>query len=154
MRDASKQSYSVRTRIKHTFDFISNLSILSGCFPPRGTVSGDGTEAQDRSDPVRHSIYNYGVGIVVRSENPDVQVGDHLYGFYSEYSRAGRSCVVDRELSTAFEEYIVRNDPSSFKKITGEVPWSTFVGVAGMPGKTAVSATSTIMHWFTIEDNT
>ncbi|EIN10542.1 NAD(P)-binding protein [Punctularia strigosozonata HHB-11173 SS5] len=99
--------------------FILKTLVLSIDPYLRGRMRDASKESYSPAFRIGEPISNFGVGVVVRSENPEVQVGDHLYGFYT------------------FEEYIVRNDASSFKKIKGEVSWSAFVGVAGMPGKTA-----------------
>ncbi|KAH9922751.1 uncharacterized protein B0H18DRAFT_1183469 [Fomitopsis serialis] len=70
---------------------------------------------------------NFGVGLVVRSENPSVKVGQHLYGFY------------------AFQEYSVFKDLSELRRARvlenrEDLPWSVYVGVCGMPGQTAFYA--------------
>jgi len=64
---------------------------------------------------------NFGVGVVVRSENPAFQAGDHLYGRFP------------------FEEYSIQHGTEAFSKIDNQhnLPWSVFVGAAGMPGQTA-----------------
>ncbi|KAG9316282.1 alcohol dehydrogenase [Chiua virens] len=74
--------------------------------------------------PNRHRIGEpleaYGIGVVLRSENSAFQVGDHLHGLYP------------------FREYLVQHEPS-FTKVHNEynLPWTVFLGVAGLPGKTA-----------------
>ncbi|KAI0772918.1 NAD-P-binding protein [Trametes elegans] len=69
-------------------------------------------------------LYNYGVGVVVRSENPAVKPGDHLYGIFK------------------FQHYVIENDPKQFRVIENKegLPWSAYVGVVGMPGETAAYA--------------
>ncbi|KAG8213901.1 hypothetical protein J3R82DRAFT_10646 [Butyriboletus roseoflavus] len=69
-------------------------------------------------------LSNYGVGVVVRSENPAFNAGDHVYGFFP------------------FEEYSVHTEVEGFSKIENKhnIPWSVFVGAAGMPGQTAYCA--------------
>lgn len=32
-----------------------------------------------------NSINRFGIGAVIRSENPEVQVGDHLYGYLGKF---------------------------------------------------------------------
>ncbi|KAF8908736.1 NAD-P-binding protein [Mucidula mucida] len=70
-------------------------------------------------------LYNYGVARVVRSENADIKVGDHVSGIFN------------------FQEYSVVSDPSRVdmrviaKSDAPTLPWSVYVGVAGMPGETA-----------------
>jgi len=70
---------------------------------------------------IGQSIEDCGVGVVVRSENPAFQVGDHLHGFYP------------------FQEYSVLHETKDFTKIHNEynLPWSVFLGIAGLPGQTA-----------------
>ncbi|KAF8119780.1 hypothetical protein EV363DRAFT_1195283, partial [Boletus edulis] len=67
------------------------------------------------------TIECFGIGVVLRSEKPAFQVGDHLHGSYP------------------FQEYSVLRQTESFTKIHNEynLPWSAFVGIAGLPGKTA-----------------
>ncbi|KAG9317021.1 hypothetical protein JVU11DRAFT_1203 [Chiua virens] len=74
----------------------------------------------------RHSrLQNYGVGVVLRSENPTFNPGDHVSGMLS------------------FEEYSVVTHIEGFMitKIENKhnLPWSVFVGAVGMPGATAYS---------------
>ncbi|PPQ74726.1 hypothetical protein CVT26_005109 [Gymnopilus dilepis] len=66
-------------------------------------------------------LASHGVGIVLRSENPEVEVGDHLYGLLEHKS------------------YIVRKELGGWKKLRNvdKLPWSVFIGVLGMPGQTA-----------------
>ncbi|CDO77399.1 hypothetical protein BN946_scf184857.g5 [Trametes cinnabarina] len=74
-------------------------------------------------------LYNFGVGVVVRSENPAVKPGDHLYGIFE------------------FKHYVIASDPSQFRVLKDEgLPWSAYVGVAGMPGETAVYAWKEYAH--------
>lgn len=69
-----------------------------------------------------HRITNYGVGLVLRSEDPAIKPGDHIYsnGF-------------------PFQEYFVGKGASSFRVLENKegLPWSVYVGVLGMPGQTA-----------------
>ncbi|KAJ7265809.1 hypothetical protein C8J57DRAFT_1470151 [Mycena rebaudengoi] len=71
---------------------------------------------------VGEPIYGFGVGVVVRSENNDVKTGKYVYG-------------------SAFphQEYFVLADMSGFIFLEKNpaLPWTVFVGAAGMPGKTA-----------------
>ncbi|KAF8641658.1 hypothetical protein AX14_009854, partial [Amanita brunnescens Koide BX004] len=71
-------------------------------------------------------LSGFGVGVVLRSEDPGVKVGNHIYGILQH------------------EEYHVykKNEINSFKVLHNEyrLPWSVFVGAAGMPGKTAYYA--------------
>ncbi|KAF8904154.1 hypothetical protein CPB85DRAFT_1538295 [Mucidula mucida] len=72
-----------------------------------------------------YSSYNYGVARVLRSENPNIKVGDHVTGMIK------------------FQEYFVINDFSKVQVLTKtepSLPWSVYVGAAGMPGRTAYFA--------------
>jgi hypothetical protein len=66
-------------------------------------------------------IVNCGVGVVLRSEDSAYQVGDHLHGFLP------------------FQEYSLLRNTESLIKVHNEynLPWSVFLGIAGLPGKTA-----------------
>ncbi|EKM51643.1 uncharacterized protein PHACADRAFT_150208 [Phanerochaete carnosa HHB-10118-sp] len=65
-------------------------------------------------------ISYYGVGLILRSENPAVQPGEHLYGFIP------------------FQEYNVLPAIDNYKVLKNEekLPWSVYVGICGMPGQT------------------
>ncbi|KAI0342029.1 NAD(P)-binding protein [Trametopsis cervina] len=66
-------------------------------------------------------LANYGVGVVLRSESSDVKPGDHVYGV------------------VPFQKYIVQPALKGLQILDNKynLPWSTFVGVNGMPGQTA-----------------
>ncbi|KAG6884093.1 hypothetical protein C0992_007006 [Termitomyces sp. T32_za158] len=72
------------------------------------------------------SMASHGVGVVVRSENANVKVGSHVYGVM------------------AHQEYSVFKDLKSQGLMVIEnkerLPWSVYVGAAGMPGQTAYYA--------------
>ncbi|KAJ7119341.1 hypothetical protein C8R43DRAFT_1090963 [Mycena crocata] len=62
----------------------------------------------------------FGVGVVVRSENTEVDVGNHIYGFTIQYS--------------------VITGLGIWLQILDKLPdlsWTTYLGAAGMPGQTA-----------------
>ncbi|KAJ7152351.1 hypothetical protein C8R46DRAFT_1179224 [Mycena filopes] len=68
-------------------------------------------------------LYGYGVGVVVRSENPAVAVGKHVYGPH-----------------TSHQEYAVVAELGPTTQILEKHPdlsWNAYVGAAGMPGQTA-----------------
>ncbi|KAG5727882.1 Zinc-type alcohol dehydrogenase-like protein PB24D3.08c, partial [Termitomyces sp. T112] len=71
-------------------------------------------------------LISHGIGVVVRSENAKAQVGSHVYGLMCH------------------QEYNVFKDLESEGLIIIEnkegLPWSVYVGAAGMPGKTAYFA--------------
>ncbi|KAI0087955.1 alcohol dehydrogenase [Irpex rosettiformis] len=66
-------------------------------------------------------VYNLGVGVVLRSELSGVKPGDHIYGYLP------------------FQQYVVKPSLDDYQILQNEhnLPWSAFVGVAGMPGETA-----------------
>ncbi|KAJ7844817.1 alcohol dehydrogenase [Mycena leptocephala] len=66
-------------------------------------------------------IDGYGVGVVLRSENPKVAAGKHVYGILPH------------------QQYTVLPgmEGLTFLENDAKLPWTVFVGVAGMPGKTA-----------------
>lgn len=69
-------------------------------------------------------ITSFGFGRVIRTENPDVKAGDHIYGMIpvQEYS-----VVADKSEISWF----------MFLENKEKIPWSLYVGVAGVPGQTA-----------------
>ncbi|RDX54995.1 NAD(P)-binding protein [Lentinus brumalis] len=69
-------------------------------------------------------LANFGVGVVLRSENPAVKPGDHLYGFYP------------------FVQYTIQQNAQAFRVLDNKenLPWSAYIGVCGMPGETAYYA--------------
>ncbi|KAG6372303.1 NAD-P-binding protein [Boletus reticuloceps] len=70
------------------------------------------------------SLQNFGVGVVVRSENPAFKAGEHVYAILP------------------FEEYSVHTQVEDLYKIENnhKLPWTAFVGTVGMPGQTAYCA--------------
>lgn len=68
-------------------------------------------------------LHNFAVARVLRSENADVKPGQHLYGWldFAHYQIVGAEALK-----------MTRVLPEG----TG-IPWSVYVGVAGMPGQTA-----------------
>ncbi|KAF8182623.1 hypothetical protein BJ912DRAFT_977885 [Pholiota molesta] len=66
----------------------------------------------------------YGVGLVLRSEYSEAKVGDHVYG------------------ALEHQQYIVRRDLAGLRVLENPhgLPWSTFIGVLGIPGRTAFFA--------------
>jgi NADPH-dependent curcumin reductase CurA len=87
-----------------------------------------------------YSIENHGVGVVLRSENSAVTVGQHLYGMFSECPPLDwPSFLFLRAISSEFVEYFVGSDPTRFRVLPqANIPLSVYLGVAGMPGQTAV----------------
>ncbi|OCH96221.1 NAD-P-binding protein [Obba rivulosa] len=69
-------------------------------------------------------LNNFGVGKVLRSENPAFKAGDHIYGMLP------------------FQEYFIAQNPKEYRLLENKegLPWSVYVGVCGMPGQTAYYA--------------
>ncbi|KAF9247116.1 NAD-P-binding protein [Melanogaster broomeanus] len=90
----------------------------------RGRMRDASTKSYNAPFEIGQPLQNYGVGVVVRSENPAITVGDHLYG------------------SFPFEEYSIQTRAEIFSKLDNKynLPWNVFVGAAGMPGQTAYCA--------------
>ncbi|KAF8811014.1 NAD(P)-binding protein [Phlegmacium glaucopus] len=88
----------------------------------------EGVTAKSSIPPFEFAIgeplANYGIGVVLRSEFPGVKSGDHVYG------------------SLPFQNYTIQNNLGQLKIIENSynLPWSTFIGVLGMPGQTAYVA--------------
>ncbi|KAM5544815.1 hypothetical protein V8D89_001713 [Ganoderma adspersum] len=60
-------------------------------------------------------IVNYGVAVVLRSENPDIKKGDHVVGLEGQFP---------------FQEYAIVNDFSTIRVVEKpeNIPWSVYVG--------------------------
>ncbi|KAM5534492.1 hypothetical protein V8D89_011824 [Ganoderma adspersum] len=82
-------------------------------------------EAKSYNEPFKigEPLMNWGVGLVLRSESPSVKAGDHVYGFVK------------------FQHYeVVESTRLLVLENKEGLPWSAYVGVAGMPGQTAYYA--------------
>ncbi|EPS99472.1 hypothetical protein FOMPIDRAFT_1016999 [Fomitopsis schrenkii] len=108
--------------------FLVKVLILSIDPYMRGRMRDASIKSYSPPFQLGEPLDNYGVGVVVRSQNSGVQVGQHLYGFY------------------AFREYSVIKDLAGLgprARILDGLPqlsWSAYVGVCGMPGQTAFYA--------------
>jgi len=69
-------------------------------------------------------LYNFGVGVVLRSEHTEVAAGDHVYGILP------------------FQQYVIKPSLEGLRIIKNEenLPWSVYIGALGMPGQTAYYA--------------
>ncbi|KZT03632.1 NAD(P)-binding protein [Laetiporus sulphureus 93-53] len=87
----------------------------------RGKMRDASIGSYSRPYLIGEPLTSYGVGVVLRSENPSIKPGDHLYGSYP------------------FQEYLVAKDAKAFSVLENKekLPWSVYVGVLGMPGQTA-----------------
>ena len=80
---------------------------------------------------------NWGVGLVLRSESPNVKAGDHVYAFLSMSSPFHDAHTPSLNFKyLEFQHYEVV-DPTRVLVLENKegLPWSAYVGVAGMPGK-------------------
>ncbi|KAJ7618841.1 hypothetical protein DFH06DRAFT_1306582 [Mycena polygramma] len=75
-------------------------------------------------------LTGYGIGVVLRSESTDVDVGKYVYGLipHQQYSI----------LSSMEGLNFLEKDP--------KLPWTVYVGAAGMPGKTAYMGWKAYSH--------
>ena len=74
--------------------------------------------------------------MVIRSEFSGVKTGDHVYGVLREF--LDHSFIIELLTSVkAFQNYFIKNNLDQLKILENpyNLPWSTFVGVLGMPGK-------------------
>ncbi|KAJ6490835.1 NAD-P-binding protein [Mycena sanguinolenta] len=87
----------------------------------RARMQGPGERAYMPPFTLNESIANYGVGIVLRSENSEVAVGKYVYGVIpiQEYS------------------ILPNSQGLTFLEKNPRLPWTVFTGAAGMPGQTA-----------------
>ncbi|KAJ6488877.1 hypothetical protein C8R45DRAFT_993083 [Mycena sanguinolenta] len=76
-------------------------------------------------------LIGYGIGVVLRSDNSEVSVGKYVYG-----------------RTLPHQEYSVIGDMQglSFLQKDPKLPWTVYVGAAGMPGKTAYSGWKEYSH--------
>ncbi|KAF4581546.1 hypothetical protein EYR40_009831 [Pleurotus pulmonarius] len=87
----------------------------------RGRMRPATVESYVSAFTIGEPLGNNGVGVVLRSENSSFKPGDHVWAYFP------------------FQEYIVQTDLTNVKILENKekLPWSTYVGAAGMPGQTA-----------------
>ena len=80
---------------------------------------------------------NWGVGLVLRSDSPNVKAGDHVYAFLSMSSPFHDAHTPPLNFEyLEFQHYEVVDSTRALVLENKEgLPWSAYVGVAGMPGK-------------------
>ncbi|KIJ28165.1 hypothetical protein M422DRAFT_784624 [Sphaerobolus stellatus SS14] len=115
---------------------IMNKHITDGYPIPGETVVYDTTEEIDLDNapldggvlsrssqyrPIPEGFGNFGVGVVLRSENPKYKTGDHVYGII------------------AFQAYVIHKDvpPLTVLPHIENLPLSVYTGTLGMAGQTA-----------------
>ncbi|KAI0357028.1 NAD-P-binding protein [Trametes cingulata] len=110
--------------------FLVKVLVLSVDPYLRGKMRDASVKSYSPPFYIGEPLYNYGIGVVVRSENSAFKPGDHLYGIFN------------------FQHYVIENDPKKFKVIENKegLPWSVYVGVCGMPGETAAYGWKEFAH--------
>ena len=80
--------------------------------------------------------------MVIRSEFSGVKAGDHVYGILREFLNYFLSSEFSIPILTcisveAFQNYFIKNNLERLRVLKNphNLPWSTFIGVLGMPGK-------------------
>ncbi|CCO32505.1 hypothetical protein BN14_06565 [Rhizoctonia solani AG-1 IB] len=88
----------------------------------RGRMREETKKSYSGAFPLGKPIRGFGVSLVLRSERSDIKQGDHVY-----------------VPETLFQEYnvISAKHPVLVLENKENLPWSLYVGVLGMPGKTA-----------------
>jgi NADPH-dependent curcumin reductase CurA len=86
-----------------------------------------------------------GIGVVLRSEHPDVKKGDHVFGYLSKPHLtmvSFMSFCQHHKTAAGHVHYQVLKDLSTVRLVQNpyNLPWSNYVGVLGMPGQTAYFA--------------
>ncbi|PFH48598.1 hypothetical protein AMATHDRAFT_42127 [Amanita thiersii Skay4041] len=87
----------------------------------RGRMRGPEIKSYAPPFTLGEPIMSHGIAVVLRSELAGVNPGDHIYG------------------ALPHEQYIVRHNIAGLRVIENKhnLPWSVFLGAAGMPGETA-----------------
>ncbi|KAF8965858.1 hypothetical protein BDZ97DRAFT_2074402 [Flammula alnicola] len=96
----------------------------------RGRMRAPEKKSYSPPFPLGQPLAGHGVGVIVRSENPQIKPGDHVYGILEH------------------QHYSVKKDLTMLQifENPNKLPWSTFVGVLGMPGQTAFMAWKEYAH--------
>ncbi|TDL20587.1 NAD-P-binding protein [Rickenella mellea] len=87
----------------------------------RGRMRAPTTKSYSPPFTIGEPLQNNGVGVIIRSENPDIKAGDHVHGFFP------------------FQEYYVTANAKAYRVLPKDqnIPWSVYLGACGMTGKTA-----------------
>ena len=89
---------------------------------------------------------------MIRSEFSGVKAGDHVYGILREFlkllsiPRIRYTNVCVHSLLEAFKNYFIKNNLDRLRVIENpyNLPWSAFIGVLGMPGKSSEYSTVSV----------
>ncbi|KAF8157830.1 hypothetical protein B0H34DRAFT_706300 [Crassisporium funariophilum] len=96
----------------------------------RGRMRDPSKKSYNAPFIIGQPLSGYGIGVVVRSELEGVKAGDHIGGFVEH------------------QHYAVKKSLQGLQIIDNpqNLPWSTFLGVLGMPGKTSYFAWKEYAH--------
>ncbi|KAJ7692566.1 hypothetical protein B0H17DRAFT_982095 [Mycena rosella] len=102
--------------------FLLKLLVLSIDPYFRGRMRAPEKKSYAAGFTIGAPLEGFGIGVVLRSETPSVEVGKYIYG-----------------PSIRHQEYVVLPELGALEIIEKhpDLPWSAYVGAAGMPGKTA-----------------
>ncbi|KAJ7604463.1 hypothetical protein FB45DRAFT_956754 [Roridomyces roridus] len=103
--------------------FLIKTLVLSVDPYMRGRMRAPEVASYSLSYQIGESLNGYGIGKIIRSEDPNFPPGKYVYGKnipHQEYS------VLSSSLDMLF---VIEKDP--------KLPWTAYVGAAGMPGQTA-----------------
>ncbi|KAJ7262872.1 hypothetical protein C8J57DRAFT_1630610, partial [Mycena rebaudengoi] len=108
----------------------------------RGLMIEPGTDHYAAGYEIGKSIWGFGVGVIVRSEEPTYAPGKRVYGFP----------IPTFQKKKLFPEYSVIAKPAAIGlrilERHPELPWTVYLGAAGMPGKsTSFIITTAYMAW-------
>ncbi|PPQ83872.1 hypothetical protein CVT24_006412 [Panaeolus cyanescens] len=97
----------------------------------RGRMRDPAIDSYLPAYPLGQPLNGFGLGVVIRSEHPEVKVGEYVCGFNVDHAH-----------------YFVRKDLFLLEKVDNKfnLPTSAFVGVLGMPGQTAFYAWHEYSH--------
>ena len=91
-------------------------------------------------------LTGFGVSVVIRSENSEVKPGDHVEGTIRMSTALNNNWCLLLTPFTEYQEYNIRDSlkgpvpgATLINKIENKenLPWSVYIGLGGMPGKTA-----------------
>ena len=82
---------------------------------------------------------SHGVGVVLRSEYANVKAGDHVWGILG--MNYWESSELNSNSLSAHAQYTIQKDLSLVQVLENpnDLPWSTFIGVLGMPGTICIA---------------
>ncbi|KAJ7164321.1 alcohol dehydrogenase [Mycena filopes] len=111
--------------------FLVKTLVLSVDPYMRGRMRDAKIESYSPPFTLKAPIDGYGVALVLRSEHPEVTAGQYIYGRnipHQEYT----------VMANMENRSLLEKDP--------KLPWTVYVGAAGMPGKTAFMGWTAYSH--------